>query len=199
MGTKDIEKLLTDLKNLPKQNAPEDLEERLLQRISEYERKLASGESKFKSFIRIYLNPVYVPALTIVISAALILYTLDKNKLNKQSQDLTIEKAIPVVQEETQDDKVEPQKISVPKKRDFVIKRDKTKLNLGPGINLDEPEYSYNPSETKQPAFIDFPFPEEPVTIRIPPPEIIFRKELEQVGIPFENKDSIRFINNRRR
>ncbi len=196
MGTKDIEKLLTDLKNLPKQNAPEDLEVKLLQRISNYENRKSSGESSLKYFIKAYFNPIYVPAFTIILVAVMIVYTLDRNKANIQPQ-IILEKATPVVQE-LQTQASEPQKISVPKKREYVVKRDKMKLNLGPGVSLDEPDYSYKAERTKQ-TFIDFPFPDEPVTIRIPPPEVIFRQEFERIGIPNGNKDSIRLTNSRKR
>lgn len=196
METRNIEKLLTDLKNLPKQNAPEDFEDKLLQRISNYEMKQSSGELSFKNFFKVIYNPIYLPAFTIVIVALMIVYTIEKNKLNLQSQ-ISLEKAVPVVQENSTQ-VLEPQKISVPKKREYVLKRDKIKLNLGPGISLDEEEYSYNPAQSKQ-EIVDFPFPNEPVTIRIPPPEIIFRKEFDRLEMPNQNKDSIRLTNNRRR
>lgn len=196
MGTKDIEKLLTDLKNLPKQSAPEDFEIRLFQRISDYEKRKSSGEAPLRNFIRSYFNPIYAPAFTIIVVAFMIVYSLDRNKLNIQPQ-TPLEKATPVVQE-TQAQAMEPQKISVPQKKDFVVKRYRAKLNLGPGVSLDEPEYSYKSNEAKH-QFVDFPFPNEPVTIRIPPPEVIFRQEFERLGIPNGNKDSIRLTNTRKR
>lgn len=195
MGTRNIEKLLTDLKNLPKQNAPEDFEAKLLQRISSYENARSSGEKSFNNYFRLFYNPVYVPAFTIIIVALVIVYTIQRNKLDIHSQ-VSIEKAIPIVQE-AQSEVKEPQKISVPKKKDYVVKRTKMKLDLGPGINLDETEYSLNPGATNN-QFINFPFPDEPVTIRIPPPEVIFRQELERTRIPNPNKDSIKLTNGRR-
>lgn len=198
MGTRDIEKLLTDLKNLPKQKAPEDLEEKLLQRIQNFERSLASGERPFKRWFSEYFNPIYVPAFTIVIVAFSIIFTITQNDDDFKNEITTIEKAIPVVQEQVTQVN-EPQKISVPKKKEFVVKRDKPRLNLGPGVSLDEKEYSYSPNDNKQPSLVDFPYPNEPITIRIPPPELIFKEELERMGIQVGNRDSIRLINNRRR
>jgi hypothetical protein len=198
METRNIEKLLTDLKNLPKQNAPEDFEEKLLLRISNYERQKSSGESQISRLIRMYFNPVYVPALTIVIVAIVIVYTLDRNQLNHKNHETVVDKAIPIIQE-TATINNEPQKISIPKKKDFVVKRSKEKLNLGPGISLDEPEFTSNPSSKSQPAFVGFPFPDEPVVIRIPPPEILFRNELESMGINRNNHDSIKLTKTRRR
>ncbi len=198
MGTRDIEKLLTDLKNLPKENAPKDFEEKLLQKIYNYERSFSSGEIKAHKKVRVYLSPIFVPAFTIVLVAVLIAYTVSQNDTITQVDYSSIEKATPVVHEQpTQMN--EPQKISVPKRKDFVVKRDRVKLNFGPGVSLDEQDYSYNPTETNQPSFINFPSPNEPITIRIPPPEVIFREEFERIGIPTNNRDSIRLINNRRK
>lgn len=195
MGTRNIEKLLTDLKNLPKQSAPEDFEAKLLQRISSYENARSSGERLFNNYFRLFYNPIYVPAFTIIIVALVIVYTIQRNKIDIQSQ-VSIEKATPIVQEFPSEVK-EPQKISVPKKKDYVIKRAKMKLDLGPGINLDETEYSLNPGANNN-QFVNFPFPNEPVTIRIPPPEVIFRQELQRERITNQNKDSIRLTNGRR-
>ncbi len=198
METKNLEKLLIDLKNLPKQNAPEDFELKLLQRISLFESKKSSGESFLKRFVDLYYNPIYVPALTIVLVAIVIVFTIDRNQSISKTKINAIEKATPIVQE-IESQSSQPQKISVPKRRDFVVKRDKIKLNLGPGVSLDENDYSLNPSESEKSSFISFPFPKEPVTIRIPPPEAIFNREFERIGIANENKDSIRLINNRRK
>lgn len=198
MGTRDIEKLLTDLKNLPKQKAPEDLEEKLLQRIQNFERSLSSGERPLKRIFRSYFNPIYVPAFTILLVALSIVLTITRNDEYFKNEVATIEKATPVVQEQITQ-VTEPQKISVPKKKEFVVKRDKPRLNLGPGVSLDEKEYSFHPNESKQSSLIDFPYPNEPITIRIPPPELIFKEEFERMGIQVGNKDSIRLTNNRRR
>lgn len=198
MGTRNIEKLLTDLKNLPKENAPKDFEEKLFQRIYNYEKSFSSGEIKAHRKVTVYLNPIFVPAFTIVLVAILIGYTVTQNDTITKADYSSIEKATPVVQE--QEPQVnEPQKISVPKRKDFVVKRDKIKLNLGPGVSLDEQDYSFNPAETNKSLFIDFPSTNEPITIRIPPPEVIFREEFERIGIPTNNRDSIRLINNRRK
>lgn len=198
MGTRDIEKLLTDLKNLPKQKAPADLEEKLLQRIQNFERSLSSGERPLKQIFRAYFNPIYVPAFTILIVALSIVLTITRNDEDFKNEVATIEKATPVVQEQITQ-VTEPQKISVPKKKEFVVKRDKPRLNLGPGVSLDEKEYSFYPNESKRSSLIDFPYPNEPITIRIPPPELIFKEEFERMGIQVGNKDSIRLTNNRRR
>jgi len=198
MGTKDIEKLLTDLKNLPKQNAPEDFEQKLLMRINLYESQKSSGELSFRRFVLNYFNPIYVPAFTIVLVAVLIVYTLNRNQIKVNSIEASVEKAIPIVQEEQPITKNEPQKISVPKKRDYVVRRDRMKLNLGPGVNLDE-RNNYRDVETTTPALVNFPFTDEPVTIRIPPPEVIFKNELERLNNFNNHKDSIRLINSRRR
>jgi hypothetical protein len=72
------------------------------------------------------------------------------------------------------------------------------KLNLGPGVNLDE-RNNYRDVETTTPALVNFPFTDEPVTIRIPPPEVIFKNELERLNNFNNHKDSIRLINSRRR
>lgn len=198
METRDLEKLLTDLKNLPKQNAPEDFEIKLFQRISLFENKKSSGEVLLKRFIGLFYNPIYVPAFTIILVAIVIVFTLNRNQTIIKYEIIEIEKATPVLQE-TQTQTVQPQKISVPKKKDFVVKRDKIKLNLGPGVSLDESDYSLNPTESEKSSFISFPFPKEPVTIRIPPPEVIFKREFERIGIVNENKDSIKLTNHRRK
>ncbi|MCR4417498.1 MAG: hypothetical protein NUV92_07115 [Ignavibacteria bacterium] len=199
MGTNNIEKLLTDLKNLPKQCAPEGFEQKLLERIHKYENSKTSGESIFRRFIITYYNPIYVPALTIILVAVLIVYTVSNNQIKINSVESSIEKAIPVIQETQQITKTEPQKISVPKKRDYVVKRDKINLNLGPGINLDERDYSSENENPTSPTFVNFPFPDEPITIRIPPPEVIFKNEMERLNNFNHNKDSIRMINSRRK
>lgn len=196
MGSNNIDKLLRDLKNLPKQNAPENFEEILYNKIYYYENKLTSGESFSKRQFRIQYNPIFVPAFTIILVTVLIIYTIDKNENIILPMEEAVERAIPVIQETQVLPKLEPQKISVPKKRDFVVKRDRSKLNLGPGVSLDEREFSFTSEETDPPSFIDFPFPNEPITIRIPPPDVIFRSELEKLN---NNKDSIRFINSRKR
>ncbi|MCX7612392.1 MAG: hypothetical protein N2043_12480 [Ignavibacterium sp.] len=198
MGTRDFEKLLTDLKNLPKQNAPEDFEEKLFRRINDYEMSRASGEKSIRKFFVPFLNPIYAPAFVLIIVGILIAYTVNQNNPEVQTQNTTVEKATPVIQEQITQI-TEPQKISVPKKKEFVVKRDRAKLNLGPGINLDEETFSFNPNQTKQTSFIEFPYPNEPITIRIPPPEVLFKNELEKMDIPFGNKDSIRLTNSRRR
>lgn len=198
MGTKDIEKLLTDLKNLPKQNAPEDFEQKLLMRINLYESQKSSGEMSFRRIIVNYFSPIYVPAFTIVLVAVLIVYTLNRNQFKINSIETPIEKAIPVVQDEQSVAKNEPQKISVPKKRNYVVKRDRLKLNLGPGVNLDE-RMNYEDIESTTPSLVSFPITDEPVTIRIPPPEVIFKNELERLNNFNNYKDSIRLINSRRR
>jgi len=198
MGTKDIEKLLTDLKNLPKQNAPEDFEQKLLMRINLYESQKSSGEMSFRRIFVNYFSPIYVPAFTIVLVAVLIVYTLNRNQFKINSIETPIEKAIPVVQDEQSVAKNEPQKISVPKKRNYVVKRDRLKLNLGPGVNLDE-RMNYEDIESTTPSLVSFPITDEPVTIRIPPPEVIFKNELERLNNFNNYKDSIRLINSRRR
>lgn len=198
MGTKDIEKLLTDLKNLPKQNAPEDFEQKLLMRINLYESQKSSGEMSFRRIFVNYFSPIYVPAFTIVLVAVLIVYTLNRNQFKINSIETPIEKAIPVVQDEQSVAKDEPQKISVPKKRNYVVKRDRLKLNLGPGVNLDE-RMNYEDIESTTPSLVSFPITDEPVTIRIPPPEVIFKNELERLNNFNNYKDSIRLINSRRR
>jgi len=199
MGQKNIEKLLTDLKNLPKQNAPEDLEKKLLEKINLYEKRKSSGVSFLKRFIISYYDPIYAPAITIVLAAFAIVYTVNQNQIKVDSAEASIEKAVPVIQETQLTTQNEPQKISVPKKRDYVVKRDKIRLNLGTGVSLDERDISYENEKSTPPALVNFPFTDEPITIRIPPPEVIFKNELEKLNNFSNNKDSIRMINSRRR
>jgi len=198
MGQKNIEKLLTDLKNLPKQNAPEDLEKKLLEKINLYEKRKSSGVSFLKRFIISYYDPIYAPAITIVLAAFAIVYTVNQNQIKVDSAEASIEKAVPVIQETQLTTQNEPQKISVPKKRDYVVKRDRIKLNLGPGVSLDEREI-YENEKPSSPTLINFPFTNEPVTIRIPPPEVIFKNELERLDNFNNYKDSIRMVNSRKR
>jgi hypothetical protein len=199
MGTNNIEKLLTDLKNLPKQNAPEDFEQKLLERINLYERRKSSGESIFRRFILNYYNPIYVPAFVIVLLAVLIVYSVNQNQVKFNSIEASIEKAIPIVQENQSVSKNEPQKITVPKKRDFVVKRDRVKLNLGPGLSLDERDYANESGKSNQPSLVTFPIINEPITIRIPPPEEIFNNEIEKLNNFNNNRDSLNKFNLRRR
>lgn len=199
MGTNNIERLLTDLKNLPKQNAPEDFEQKLLQRIKFYEERKSSGETFLRRFVINYYNPIYVPAFTIVLVVILIVYTINQNQIKVNAIETSIEKAIPIVQENQLIHKSEPQKISVPKKRDFVVKRDRVKLNLGPGVSLDEKDHSYENGKSGPPSLVNFPIVNEPITIRIPPPEEIFNNEIERLNNFIDHRDSINKVSTKRR
>ncbi len=199
MGTNNIERLLTDLKNLPKQNAPEDFEQKLLQRINLFEARKSSGESIFRRFIINYYNPIYVPTFTLVLVGVLIFYALNQNQVQVNSTEASIEKAIPIIQENQLVFKNEPQKITVPKKQDFVVKRDRVKLNLGPGISLDEKDYSYENGKSGPPSLVNFPSVNEPITIRIPPPEEIFKNEIDRLNNFNNHRDSINKVNFRRK
>lgn len=198
MGNNNIEKLLQDLKNLPKQSAPEDFEIKLSERISFYEERKSSGEKLTLRMIR--FNPIYATAFTMIIVIALIVYSVQNNRIEPVQKAEVVEKAIPEIQVQPQIEQVEPQKINVPVKKDFVVKRSKLPLNLGPGVSLDEPEFSNENQPTRRSTFVGYSLDEEAITIRIPPPDVLFNEEIENFKtFQREYKDSIRLTKTKKK
>lgn len=198
MGNNNIEKLLQDLKNLPKQFAPEDFEYKLLERISLYENRKSSGVRFTPGMIR--FNPIYATAFTMIIVIVLIVYSVQNNRIETVQKVQMVEKAVPEVQSQDRVDQVQPQKINVPAKKDFVVRRSKLPLNLGPGVSLDEPELSNQNQPSRRSTFIGYPLDEEAITIRIPPPNVLFNQEIENFNIfQKEYKDSIRLTKTKKK
>ncbi len=198
MGNNNIEKLIQDLKNLPKQFAPEDFESKLMERISLYENRKSSGVRFTPGMIR--FKPIYATAFTMIIVIALIVYSVQNNRIETVQRVQVVEKAVPEVQIQDQADQVQPQKINVPVKKDFVVKRTKLPLNLGPGVSLDKPEFSNENQPARRSIFVGYPLDEEAITIRIPPPDVLFNKEIENFKtFQREYKDSIRLTKTKKK
>ncbi len=199
MEKRNIEKLIADLKTLPRVSAPENLEEVLIKRIVEFENKKVRRDFVFRKYRQYVFNPIFVPALSIILVAFLIVITIKNNQTNTKNLETNIEKAIPIVQESQEVIKSEPQRISIPKRKDYVVKRYKPQFELGPGTSLDEPDYSSDSKNITKPSFVGFPLNDEAITIRIPPPEVIFKEEFEKIGVINRAKDSVKPINSRNR
>ena len=200
MGNMRIEKLLTDLKNLPKETAGEDFEQKLLERINQYEARQSLDWSEKLIGIKRIFNPILAPALTILMAFGIIYYYLDKNNFQSQHFSGEIDRAKPIIVEEENEIITPPTKIKTPKKKDIVITKVRVPLNLGPGVSLDEKlsiESSFENISNER--LIDFPNINKPFQIRIPPPNINFDEEFENFIFMGRTKDSIRLVNSKNR
>lgn len=200
MGNMSIEKLLTDLKNLPKEKTGEDFEQKLLEKIHLYEsNKLIDSSESWFNFRR-FFNPILAPAFTLIFVFGFIFYHIERNDFQNQTSNSEVIKATPVLAEEEKENVVPTTKIKTPKRKDIVITKVRLPLNLGPGVSLDEPTQNDPSYETiSSDRMIEFPYTNKPIQIRIPPPSNIFEEDLEDIIIMGQIKDSIRLLNSRKR
>lgn len=202
MEQKIFERLVTDLKNLPKTDAPKDLEQRLSQRIAEYERdKLRPSKKRIPAF-EFFKNPILAPAFSIVFVFLLLLFSVHSNKGDEKFVS-SVPKAEPKLTEDNMMKDIPiASKINLPKRKDIVVARARMRLplELGPGVSLDNPtgrdDFGTGGIETT----VSFPFPNGPVQIRIPPPGYsTFSKQVEMNVDPRMLRDSILRLNFRNR
>lgn len=202
MGTNNIEKLLTDLKNLPKQKAPENFEQKLFERIKNFEIEKSRGEffilySKWRKMF----NPILAPALTIVIVLGLIYYVVDNNEIYSEKVIQQIEKAEPKVSTSTNllTQKNTTDKIITKRKKNLVVSRGQLPLQLGPGVSLDETDDFESTISINFEDLMNHSFKEKAVQFRIPPIESIFENEQKFNLKPNYKNDSIRLTGSRSR
>lgn len=202
MGINNIEKLLTDLKNLPKQKAPENFEQKLFERIKNFEIEKSRGEffilySKWRKMF----NPILAPALTIVIVLGLIYYVVDNNETYSEKVIQQIEKAEPKVSTSTNllTQKNTTDKIITKRKKNLVISRGQLPLQLGPGVSLDETDDFESTISINFEDLMNHSFKEKAVQFRIPPVESIFENEQKFNLKPNYKNDSIRLTGSRSR
>lgn len=202
MGTNNIEKLLTDLKNLPKQKAPENFEQKLFERIKNFEIEKSRGEffilySKWRKMF----NPILAPALTIVIVLGLIYYVVDNNETYSEKVIQQTEKAEPKVSTSTNllTQKNTTDKIITKRKKNLVVSRGQLPLQLGPGVSLDETDDFESTISINFEDLMNHTFKEKAVQFRIPPVESIFENEQKFNLKPNYKNDSIRLTGSRSR
>lgn len=202
MGTNNIEKLLTDLKNLPKQKAPENFEQKLFERIKNFEIEKSRGEFFILySRLRKMFNPILAPALTIVIVLGLIYYVVNNNETYSEKIIQQIEKAEPKVstsinlltQKNTTD------KIITKRKKNVVVSRGQMPLQFGPGVSLDETDDFESTISINFEDLMNHSLKEKAVQFRIPPIESIFDNEQKFNLKPNYQNDSIRLTGSRSR
>lgn len=194
MGSDNIEKLLIDLKNLPKQKAPENFEQKLFERIKNFEMEKSRGEffilfSKLKKMF----NPILAPALTIVIVFGLIYYVVDNNETYSEKVIQQIEKAEPKVSSSTNlyNQKNTTDKIITKRKKNLVVFRNQLPLQLGLGVSLDETDDFESIISIYSKGLMNQSFKEKAVQFRIPPQESIFENEQKFIFKPKYKNDSI--------
>lgn len=159
MEKRNIERLITDLKNLPKEKAPENLEEKLLSAIENLNNTSNSHSDKFSifSFYKKIFNPVLAPALSLVLVTIIMVFTLS-NKSFYQPDEL---KEIKTFIDEkpgtvtgtlgTSGSTKQPTPVKTDKENNKVIKTEKQIIELGRGIQLDNLESEY---ETSSPQYL---------------------------------------------
>lgn len=173
MEPNTIEKISTDLRNLPKTLAPKDLEQKLAIKIAEYERLKLVGIKRRSPFVEFFKNPIFAPAFSLAAVVLLIFFTVKANTILENEISLMLPKAEPRLNEDNSlKDIPITNKIVLPKKREIVVARTRNRepLQLGPGVSLDE-QLSRSASGMESiETTVSFSFPNEPALIRIPPP-----------------------------
>ncbi|MCX8009699.1 MAG: hypothetical protein N3A61_00970 [Ignavibacteria bacterium] len=176
MEPKIFEKLITDLKNLPKTKAPENLEQELLRRINQdkYSEKKSIKEKLFH--FNIFKEPIFATVAAIVLVFILVLSALESNENQFNTVTKVFEKAVPSISESS-DKPVLPLKNKIALTQKKIAQRTKQRSNeplpfqIGAGTNLDQLEVSKSTVTDETNSFgIETGFPNEPVQIRIPPP-----------------------------
>lgn len=173
MEPNTIEKISTDLRNLPKTLAPKDLEQKLVIKIAEYERSKLSGVKQKSPIVEFFRNPIFAPAFSLAVVVLLIFFTVKTNSNLENEISLMLPKAEPRLSEDNSLKDIQiTNKIVLPKKREVVVARTRSKapLQLGPGVSLDEQLSRSASGMESVETTVSFSFPNEPSFIRIPPP-----------------------------
>ncbi len=173
MESNIIDKISTDLRNLPKISTSEDFEQKLSKRIADYETsKLLSVRQPLAVF-EFFKNPIFAPALSLVVVTFLIIFAVKSNSSVGNEVLLMLPKAESKLSEDNSlKDIPVTNRIVLPKKKEIVVARTRNRepLQLGPGVSLDQP-YSTSTSDLESiETTVSFSFPSEPTLIRIPPP-----------------------------
>jgi hypothetical protein len=168
-----IEKISTDLRNLPRTSAPKDLEQKLAAKITEYESSKLLGVKQTFPIVEFFKNPIFAPAFSLAVVVLLIFFTIQANDNLGNEIPLMLPKAESKLSEDNlfKDVLITNKKI-LPHKREVVVARTRSRkpLQLGPGVSLDaslpRSVFKVESVETN----VSFSLPNEPTIIRIPPP-----------------------------